>query len=204
MGMLTQNYYNLLKLRSIVFFNSKYSSGSYQNNPSLVNVNTKDIIFTSFSSGLTINYSTTPITIGGSSNSAYNVCHMPFYAGCLMYGQPSSFNYYGFTGGHYIYFITKDFEESIDNQFTTDTKSYKAVSESVTQDGYSSSVNINYSRTDTTALYGLYIVYGFNYTSSSTPTFYVVYNHKFNNPITEYDFTIQLSFNIANGEINVS
>lgn len=205
MGMFTQNYYNLFKLRSIMFFNSSYVAGDFQNDPTKANVSTTDIIFTSFSTGLTLNYSLPTNYLPGTSNNiGYYICQMPFYSGALMYGNPTKYNYYGFSSGHYIYFITEDFEETIDNVYTTNVLTYKAVSELITQDGYSSAVNINYTRDDATPLYGLYIVYASNITTSNTPTLMVVYNHKFNNPITDLSFTIQMSFNIANGGINVS
>ena len=121
-----------------------------------------------------------------------------------MYGQPSDFTYSGYSLATLIYFITEDFTESIDFQYSSSKVSYKAISEVITvNDDYTSSVNINYTRTTTTPLYGLVLVFIYPM-GTGTIKQLCVYNHKFNSPITDTSFTIQMSFNIANGELNVS
>lgn len=203
MGMFTQNYYNIIQYNINSIFCS-YNS-SYQNEYTVIK-KPDPIIFTRFFDNQT--YSATYLASSysnPSSSSGYqtiNYCSVPFYSSIFVYGKitPTKSSTYGMVGLIGIIFITTDFEETLDTQyFGSSYISYKAISEEIYCENTHTSVKINYSRNDDTPLYGLCFLSG-GYADYT----YCIYIHKFTEPITDNSFTIQLTYSIKNGEINVS
>lgn len=199
MGMFTRNYYNLMKYQSYQFFlnNSTIASNVV---PSYDVNNRPSVYFTSLSGDVT-SYSPRNVNINYYAG-------VPYYSSNLISVKYSSYvaNLSSFTKFISLAFPKIDFEESIDTQSfsTSEFESFSAISKTVTFNENGSSINLNFTRTTNTPLYGLFLYSYINLLSESTYTLYVTFIHKFDKPITDTSFTIQMSFNINNGEINVS
>lgn len=206
MGIFTQNHYNLLKLQAFTVFNTNFYS-SNQTNPSFVNddisVNfqmaDKDVI-QSFNKPGQIHFyqyngTATDINYWISSLYSTGLCYGDF---TLSSNTPPNVSF--------IKFITTDFEEDIDNQYFSDLKGYRALSEQINVLDNGSIININYTRSDTTPLYGIQIITTMQiYSDSKNYRLKLgTYLHKFDIPITDTAFTISISYNYTNGDLNVS
>lgn len=202
MGMFTQNYYNIIQYNINSIFCS-YNS-SYQNEYTVIK-KPDPFIFTRFIDNQTYSATFVESSYLNPSGSSYQVSKpyfVPFYSSIFMYGKitPSTSTTDGMVGLISVIFITADFEETLDTQyFGSSYQSYKAVSGEVYCKNTHTSVKINYTRNDDTPLYGLCFLSG-GYDGYT----YCIYIHKFTEPITDYSFTIQLTYSIKNGEINVS
>lgn len=208
MGIFTQNHYNLLKLQSFAVFNSCFNT-SNQVTPTIVNDNIS-INFQRADRDEIKSFSSIPVIHFGSyqdyAYSNYYSLISTFYSAAFNYGDNylSGDNAPNMT---FIKFITTDFEEHIDNQYFGNLKGYKAVSEQIHVLENGCSVDINYTRSDTTPLYGIQLITSMRFGQSTSTRGNMdvgTYIHKFETPISDTSFTITISYNITNGELNVN